>query len=298
MFRTIVVAHDGTRSGDKALDLALRLRPPDGRLVLAAVHPSAPYTLDRDGPEALVEQYRERAGAALLRAAADAIPADVPFRCETMAATSPLRGLTQLAQAEAADLLVVGPSHRRRLGRARHNTTAQRVLHDAPCAVAVATRRSRPVRRVGVAYDGSPESELALEAGRELARWLEATLVLFGVTEPPLMDGGVAVPVAPAAEAAARQRTEAVLTAAVNRMAPDVAVSRQTLVGRPAQILPRLALPDVDLMVTGSRGHGPLRRVFLGSVSAALIGADEVPVVVTPRGAAASAGSLVATMSA
>ena len=296
MFRTIVVAHDGTRSGDKALDLALQLRPRDGRLVLAAVHPAAPYTLDSDGPGSLVEEYRDRAGAALLRAAADAIPEDVPFRCETMAATSPRRGLTQLAESESADLLVVGPSHRRRLGRARHNTTGQRVLHDAPCAVAVATRRSRQIHRIGVAYDGSPESELALEAGRELARGLEATLVLFGVTEPPLLDGGVAVPVAPGAEAAARRETDAQLSAAADRRPPDVAVSRQTLVGRASEILPRLALPDVDLMVTGSRGHGPLRRVLIGSVSAALIGADEVPVVVTPRRIAAPTGAAVPSM--
>ena len=40
----------------------------------------------------------------------------------------------------------------------------------------------------------------------------------------------------------------------------------------------------VDLLVCGSRGYGPVRRVLLGTVSAALLRQASVPVLVTPRG--------------
>ena len=43
--------------------------------------------------------------------------------------------------------------------------------------------------------------------------------------------------------------------------------------------------PGVDLLVVGSRGYGPLRRVLLGSTAAALIHHAKYPVIVFPRGA-------------
>ena len=43
----------------------------------------------------------------------------------------------------------------------------------------------------------------------------------------------------------------------------------------------------IDLLFTGSRGYGPLRRALLGSVSGALVRDAGCPVVVTPRTAIA-----------
>jgi nucleotide-binding universal stress UspA family protein len=40
----------------------------------------------------------------------------------------------------------------------------------------------------------------------------------------------------------------------------------------------------VDLLVCGSRGYGPVRRVLLGTVSAALVRQASLPVLVVPRG--------------
>jgi nucleotide-binding universal stress UspA family protein len=44
----------------------------------------------------------------------------------------------------------------------------------------------------------------------------------------------------------------------------------------------------VDLLVCGSRGYGPVRRVLLGTVSSALLRQASVPVLVVPRGDDAS----------
>jgi nucleotide-binding universal stress UspA family protein len=40
---------------------------------------------------------------------------------------------------------------------------------------------------------------------------------------------------------------------------------------------------DVDLLVCGSRGYGPVRRVLLGTVSSALVRQASVPTLVVPR---------------
>jgi nucleotide-binding universal stress UspA family protein len=40
---------------------------------------------------------------------------------------------------------------------------------------------------------------------------------------------------------------------------------------------------EIDLLVCGSRGYGPVRRVLLGGVSSRLIRRAACPVVVVPR---------------
>lgn len=44
------------------------------------------------------------------------------------------------------------------------------------------------------------------------------------------------------------------------------------------------ASTDLDLLVLGSRGYGPLRRVLLGGVCAKVMRSSACPVVVLPRG--------------
>ena len=102
------------------------------------------------------------------------IPAGIPVAVRVPAASSPARGLTELAETEHADLIVVGSAKGAaddgRIGLAR---TAGRLLAGAPCAVAVAPpglRETGPFHHVGVAVDGSPEAAAALQAGYAIAR--------------------------------------------------------------------------------------------------------------------------------
>jgi len=56
------------------------------------------------------------------------------------------------------------------------------------------------------------------------------------------------------------------------------------LEGDPAQAIADAAEADgVDLVVCGSRGYGPVRRVLAGSTSRRLLGAARQPVIVVPR---------------
>jgi nucleotide-binding universal stress UspA family protein len=45
-----------------------------------------------------------------------------------------------------------------------------------------------------------------------------------------------------------------------------------------------LTYDDCDLLVCGSRGYGPVRRVLLGGVSSGVVRHSKVPILVTPRG--------------
>jgi hypothetical protein len=51
---------------------------------------------------------------------------------------------------------------------------------------------------------------------------------------------------------------------------------------------------NLDLLVCGSRGYGPLRAVLLGSVSRVVTSAAACPVIVLPRGVRASLEALLA----
>ena len=60
--------------------------------------------------------------------------------------------------------------------------------------------------------------------------------------------------------------------------------STRLLEGPVVDALADLLPDDLDLLVCGSRGYGPARRVLLGGVSARLLRHARVPVLVVPRG--------------
>jgi nucleotide-binding universal stress UspA family protein len=55
------------------------------------------------------------------------------------------------------------------------------------------------------------------------------------------------------------------------------------LFGEVVDELSMVADRGVDLLVCGSRGYGPVRRVLLGTVSSALVRQAPVPTLVVPR---------------
>ena len=91
------------------------------------------------------------------------------IRTRAVAMSSPDHGLHELAASEAAAIVIVGSSHARGFAQIVPSGIGARLLHDAAFAVAVApdgyrTRADQPIRRIGVAYDGSTESRAALVA--------------------------------------------------------------------------------------------------------------------------------------
>jgi nucleotide-binding universal stress UspA family protein len=208
--------------------------------------------------------------------------------------------LHRLAGQQDAALIVIGSSHRGEVGRAFAGSTAERLLHGSPCPVVVvpkgfADRGGGPVRSIVVGYDGGAEAEAALAAAVTAARSLSATVRVVGVLAPSTAAGGAQMAwggfdLPPGeVERSARRSFEA----AVAELPHDIAVESDFVVGFPVDELAARS-EEADLMVLGSRGHGPVSAVLLGSVSGRLVRRAACPVVVIPRGARTHFGELFA----
>jgi nucleotide-binding universal stress UspA family protein len=184
-----------------------------------------------------------------------------------------------MAERHDADLIVVG------------GEPAPDTVHGAPCAVAVAPRgyatRDAALRTVGVGCDSSAESlgALALARRSRTVRQRAAGLHGGGAAAADVA-GDAAEPVQPEVDAAARQRERARLGAALDGIGEREV--GYPVVGDPATELTRRS-GHLDLLVLGSRSHGPLRRLILGSTSRHLVRHAACPVLVLPRGARAPA---------
>ncbi|MBX5442753.1 MAG: universal stress protein, partial [Solirubrobacteraceae bacterium] len=67
------------------------------------------------------------------------------------------------------------------------------------------------------------------------------------------------------------------------RQAPSSVDGAEVLEGRPAEALAARSA-ELDVLVVGSRGWGPVRRLLLGSTSERLVREAVGPVLVVPRG--------------
>jgi len=202
-------------------------------------------------------------------------------------AGSPGHALHTLAEMTGADLVVVGSSHTGRLGRVFPGSTGEKLLHGAPCAVAVVPRdyEPRPIERIGVAYDGSDEAKAALTTARDLAERFGARLELIGVAGIDWYDGPAVAAGSGYELETLRFDVEKRIRASLDEAVEGVDADTVMLHGDPADELAERT-STLDLIVTGSRGYGPLRAVLVGGVSGRLIRNAHCPVIVVPRGAA------------
>ena len=88
-------------------------------------------------PDDHVRNLRDAARLALAHAEPLLDPA-TPHELVPVGDTSAARGLDRIAEERAADLIVLGSSHQGGRGVLAGRTTVQRLLHGAPCPVAVA----------------------------------------------------------------------------------------------------------------------------------------------------------------
>jgi nucleotide-binding universal stress UspA family protein len=228
----------------------------------------------RDDAETAVREVRARAGVE------DA-------RIELVPDSSPARALQHAAEGAHAALLVVASAHRGPIGRTLLGDVSRSVLHGAPCPVAVAPRGwSGPLRRIGVAFDGSPEAHAALDWAVARAAELGAAVRLRQAVLAPAAPTSMALYTGDVTELEdeLRERAQAGIDEALAGLDPAIDASGEAATGPPDAVLDLFAT-DCDVVVTGSRGWGTLRRVVLGSTSDRLIHHAPCPVVVMPRGA-------------
>jgi nucleotide-binding universal stress UspA family protein len=278
MFKNVLVGVDGRPNGRDALTLARHLIAPGGKLTLAHVrdgrlHPSHAIT------PGMLEEERQASHALLERERAEA---DVAAELVSIVALSPGRGLHEQAQDQGADLLVVGSTVRGPIGRAMLGDDTRASLNGAPCAIAIAAagygQAPVPIAKIGVAYNESPESKMALALARELAGPTGAVVrVLEVVSIPTYAYTGAMVP--PISE-----NIDEMLATANERLSALKDVHARAVYGLTGEELAEFG-DEVDLLVAGSRGYGPVRRLVLGSTSGYLERHARCSLLVLPRGA-------------
>lgn len=144
--------------------------------------------------------------------------------------------------------------------------------------------------RVLLAYDGSTAADEAVTLATTVDWPGDSTIRVVAVVEPPLVLPGAAwagasLAVAPEVDAQMVAHLEAQVTEAVRRLlAAGAAVEGAVLRGRPATVLvDEAGALGADLVVAGSRGHGEIATLVLGSVSAEIVDHAPCPVLIARR---------------
>ncbi len=204
---------------------------------------------------------------------------------------SAAHGLDDVAEAAEASLIVVGSERHGARRRISPGSTGDRLLHGAICPVTVAPRGFRvdtPIKRIGVAYVDTPEGNEAVRFAGELAAEVGASLTLYTVVarRAEVFSPIIGRDAEEAFLATVREEVKAAMDRARAVLPDGVPVEEELLEGDTVEALAALDEREIDLLVCGSRGYGPVRRVLLGGVLRKLIRRAACPVVVVPRGAA------------
>jgi nucleotide-binding universal stress UspA family protein len=294
MAKPILVGYDANTSDRAPVLFGVAAARFTGAPLIVATVSAAQAGADGFDAAQLEEDLLTDASEALARVGADLESEGMAIEVRRLASTSAARALYEAAEAEDAGLLVVGSTRRGAVGRVLPGSTAERLMHGAPCAIVVVPHEWQPrggLRTIGVAYVESPEGREALRSGHAFARRAGATLRVLTVAKVGLASYGETE--ARTAEQRGRDfeevegehrvRAEESVRAAVATLGDDVPVEVDAFLEDPADTLVRVS-QNLDLLVCGSRGYGPLRAVLLGGVSRRIAAEAHCPVMVLPRG--------------
>jgi len=143
------------------------------------------------------------------------------------------------------------------------------------------------MRKILLAYDGSPSADRAAAFAGHMAHVADAQLDILAVlAEKPDKDlqafsraegttvGDILEPMVEARLAQARQTA---------KKAGARTITTQVKIGDPAEVILDCARSSgTDAVVVGKRGHGRLKGLLIGSVSQKLVSLCECPVIVVP----------------
>ena len=287
MPQPIVIGYDGSEHGRDALALGRALGATLSAPLLVVIAYTPQQWLWAPGTaEPMDEPAREQ----LLEQARAAFPDEDAVEIRTVASPSAAGALHAEAERVGASIIVVGCSHRGRMSRALLGTVAQEVLDAAPAAVAVAPAGLADASkigfsRIGVGFDDSPSAYDALAVAHRIAGSAHAELRLLWAAHLVAR----ALPLAatsylnPDYFEQVRAEVEDRLEQAAAPMREEVSIRAEIVRGETTHALIEQS-ERLDMLVLGSRGYGPFRRVLLGSVSRGVIAGAGCPVLIVPRG--------------
>ncbi len=146
------------------------------------------------------------------------------------------------------------------------------------------------LQKVLVAYDGSAQSKEALHWAVYFSRRTGAAVSAVKVFEPILIEskwgGDVGGPQGLHEQYMVIQKKDVQLMEEIKEFGreQEIEVKTEILQGPVAQTLLEYARKNgINLIVTGTRGHGVLKQLLLGSVTHGLVSLADIPVLVVKR---------------
>lgn len=185
----------------------------------------------------------------------------------------PIDALERVVQELGADLLAVGPHGRGRIESILLGSVTQSLLHAMPTSILVARSSARSPQRILLAIDGSAHG---LAAARYLARLplpsqarIDVIVSVLAWSDSPTGRGVFDLRHGVLAEQ--RQAADVVAEAVEILEAGGRTGHAMIRHGEPKrEILSAAREHECDLIVTGARGVGGFKGLFLGSVSRAV----------------------------
>jgi len=287
MPQPIIVGFDGSEHARDALVLGRAVAAVlDAELLVICAYTPEQWFWAEGTAAPMNEQERER----IQEAVAAELSGTDRYELRMVPSSSAAGALQVAAEQEGAEIVVVGSPHREGLGRVLLGTVTEAVLDAAPCAVLVAPAglaHAGPVsfERIGVGFDDTPQAHDALAVAQGFAEHTGSSVDivwaanLVGRTLPLSFAGYLA----PNYFEEVRSDVAARLERAAAPLRAKLTVREEIAGGESVAALAERTR-DLDLLVLGSRGYGPLKRVLLGSVSRAVVARAHCPVLVVGRG--------------
>lgn len=269
MYRTVLVALDGSKNAEKALPyVEPMLRESGGKAVLLQVLPPG-----EQRPEAAAEAYLKSVKARLGKKR---------IRAETeIAHGDPAVTIIRAADRRQADLVAFASHGQGGLAQWMFGSVAQKILRGCSRPLFVARPLDEPaakVKRLLVPLDGSVGSEATLPHATLLARATGATVELLHVVHPPGVEADDSKLRGWLEREKRRMQTR---FCEIERSEPELSFEQAVDEGDPAvRIKERSEKHAGTVVVMGSHGRTGIGRWVYGSVSEKVLQAARVPVLI------------------
>jgi len=198
----------------------------------------------------------------------------------------PEDSILEVAHSSQVAFIVMGTHGKTGWDRLRLGSVAESTLRQAPCPVltvgasvpphTLVNSRRLSVARFLVATDFSASSKGALQAAVELAKRLNARVLLVHATElsGSLHSGHLLVD--ELSQKRYAQQFQKVISAS---RGDEVITDRIVITGNPVKVILNQAKHQkTDLIIVGTRGHRGMQRLVLGSVAEAVVRRATCPV--------------------
>lgn len=323
MFKHMLVPLDGSVRAEQAIPVAARIARANGGslLLLRVFTPPVQYGIDATYSGMLTEDILEAgiedADTYLAKIAASPTLKHLTVRTRVEEGL-PAMTMFTIARDEAIDLIVMCSHGYTGFKRLALGSMAQNVAWHSPVPVLVLHEkgsqptesypdRRRPLRPLvaTVALDGSRLAETALEPASYLVAALAAParggLILTRVVTLPVSSHGASISQEKAREMAEAKtyldNVAACLSSALHAQGLDLTITTYVATGKDAAAtLTSLAenksgahpCGTCDVLVLTTHGRGGLQRMALGSVTARVLGATSLPLLIVRAGQGAS----------